>query len=422
MLVSRKVLFAAGLTCLPLTLTSAARADELYPPKGMPLGGFRLFPTADLLAVYDDNVFKTPSPTIGSWYFVERPELRLASQWGRHELDLYAGAELFEYTHTTSENQTNWNVGGNGRYDIYSGVDFAADGSFQILHEPRTSPDLQALPGFPAQPTKYARTKMDAALEYHPYHFSVSAGGSFERLDYSPTKLIGVALPEDNSDRNRDDWTGFVKGGYEFSPGYAVFIRGNYDTRGFDVHFDTRDPSFPIHRASNGYSIDAGLDAEVTHLIVGKVYAGYLEQHFHDPHLPSSISGLDFGAQLLWTPDPLWTVKLDAAHVINDTTVFLGPGGTNNPAAAENDQQVELTVDLSALPYLIIEGKGGVLLSNFNGSSRNDTYYNAGVSAKYLLNEYLALKAGYVFEHRDSNFGGATFSDNEFTLGVILQE
>src|SRR5689334_21605002 len=102
MSISKKLLFAAGMTCLPLTLTSVAHADDLYPPKGMPLGGFRLFPTLDLLGVYDDNVYKTPDPTIGSFYFVEKPELRLASQWGRHELDLYGGVEIFEYTHTTS--------------------------------------------------------------------------------------------------------------------------------------------------------------------------------------------------------------------------------------------------------------------------------------------------------------------------------
>ena len=432
MSISRKFLFAAGLTCLPLTLTSVAQADELYPPKGMPVGGFRLFPTMDILGVYDDNVFKTPSPTIGSFYFVERPELRLASQWGRHELDLYAGTELFEYTHTTSENQTNWNVGGNGRYDIYTGVDFVGDGSFQILHEPRTSPDLQALPEFPAQPTMYARTKLDAAVEYHPYHFSLAVGGGFERLDYSPTKLVqppGCVDPlicppvQDNSDRNRDDWTGFAKAGYEFSPGYAVFVRANYDTRGFDLFLDTRDPGAiggGIHRASNGWSVDAGLDMEVTHLIVGKVYGGYLEQHYHDPNLPANLTGFDFGANLTWTPTALWTVKLDAAHVVNDTTVFV-PG----PAAAENDQQVELTVGYFPLPYLDVELKGGYLNSDFSGTTRTDNYFNAGASAKYILNEYAAIKVAYVYEHRDSSGNGGSdlnFADNEFTIGLVLQE
>lgn len=424
MSISQKLLFAAGLTCLPLTLTSVAHADDLYPPKGMPVGGFRLFPTLDILGVYDDNVFKTPDPTIGSFYFVEKPELRLASQWGRHELDLYAGVEMFQYTHTTSENQTNWNVGGNGRYDIYTGLDIVGDGSFQILHEPRTSPDLAALPGFPAQPTMYARTKLDAALEYHPYHFSFSAGGSFERLDYSPTNLIGFALPQNNDTRNRDDWTGFAKAGYEFSPGYAVFIRANYDTRGFDQHFDTLDTSVPggIHRASNGWSVDAGLDTEVTHLITGKIYAGYLEQYYHDPNLQHILTGFDFGANLTWTPTPFWTVKLDAAHVVNDTTVFLSPSLTNRPAAAENDQQATLTVDFALRPYLLLEGRGQYVDADFTGSGRTDRYYNAGVNAKYLLNRYMALKAGYAFERRDSNFPGATFDDNEFTVGILLQE
>jgi len=386
-----------------------------YAPKGMPVGGFRIFPTLDILGLYDDNVFKTPSPTIGSVYFVERPEVRIASQWTRNEFDVYGGTELFEYTHTTTENITNYNVGANGRLDIYNGVDFIADGSFQILHEPRSNPDLQSLPGFAARPTQYARTKLDAALEYHPYHFSLSVGGSFERLDYSRTPLTpipgGGVFP--GTYRNSDEWDGFVNAGYEFSPGYAVFVRANYDTRGYDDKFDLSFGAPGIHRASNGYTVDAGVDMQVTDLIVGSVYGGYLEQLYHDPHL-SNVNGFDFGAKLVWTPDPLWTVKLDASHIVNNTIIA--------NASSENDQNVRLTVDWSPLAYLVVEGYGGYINSDFAPNPRRDNYLDAGISAKYILNRYMALKAGYLFERRDSNQGFARFTDNQFEIGLLFQE
>lgn len=409
---------------IDVTPEVAPSGESDYAPKGMPVGGFRIFPTIDILGLFDDNVFKTPDHDISSFYFDERPEVRIASQWTRHELDIYGGGEFFQYTRTPSENIDNANVGFNGRLDIYNGIDLIADGSFQVLHEPRSNPDLQGLPGFARTPTQYQRSKADAALEYHPYHFSFSVGGSFERLDYNRTPLVGGGFFP-GTYRNSDEWDGFVNAGYEFSPGYAVFVRGNYDSRGYDDHLDCSFVAFPVplscptgtpgavHRASNGYSVDAGVDAQVTDLIVGSIYAGYLQQDYHDPTL-KNISGFDFGSKLVWTPDPLWTVKLDAQHIVNNT-LLVG-------ASSENDQSVRLTVDLQTLPNLVLEGYLGYLNSDFAPNTRRDNYYDAGISAKYLLNRYMALKAGYLFEDRESNTHAFRFTDNQFEIALLLQE
>src|SRR5215472_9394483 len=211
----------------------AAEEEGPYAAKGMPISSFRLFPTLDLTASWDDNVFKTDgsaaAPKVDSPYFIERPELRFESQWGRHELDVYGGTELFQYTSTESENITNWNGGGKGRIDVYNGIDITADASYQVLHEPRTNPNLQDLAGFAIHPTRYHRTKADAALNYHPYHFSFSVGGAYEHLDYVPTPItnvptvpgcpVGPICDSDNHDRDRVEYDGFAKAGYEFSPG-----------------------------------------------------------------------------------------------------------------------------------------------------------------------------------------------------------
>ncbi len=37
------------------------RARPAYDAKGIPLGGFRLFPSLDVVGTYDDNVFRLPT-------------------------------------------------------------------------------------------------------------------------------------------------------------------------------------------------------------------------------------------------------------------------------------------------------------------------------------------------------------------------
>ncbi len=391
--------------------TAAAFADDVYQAKGMPVGGFRIFPTLDLVGLYDDNVYKQDQLTISSAYFIQRPEVRVASQWVRHEFDIYGGGEFFEYTDTPSENQSNWNVGANGRYDIYNGVDFIADASYQVLHEPRTDPDLAAVSGFPAKPNLYKRGLIDGAFEYHPYHFAFSVGGSYQRLDYSPTALVGGTFFP-NSDRNSNMYTVWGSAGYEFSPGYAVFTKLTYNDRTFDKPINR----LFINAASNGFNIDVGLDARVTNLITGNIYIGYLEQNYKGAL--GNVTGVDFGAQLKWTPAEEWLITIDASHTLNNTVV----AGTT-----EDNSTIKVTADLSVRPYLVLEGQAYYLNSDFSNAvpKRQDNYFGVGVFAKYILNDYMAIKAGYNYEQRTSNAAVVPkqdFSDNQFQVALLLQE
>jgi hypothetical protein len=206
-------------------------------------------------------------------------------------------------------------------------------------------------------------------------------------------------------------------------------VNAQYDTRSFALPFDRNG----INRGSHGFSVDGGIDAEVTHLIVGRVYAGYLQQHYKTqtgvmphPQLPD-VTGFDFGAALTWTPDPLWVVKLEAAHIVNDTTLN---------SSSEDDQKIQVNVDWYLREYLALEGKIGYLDANFphhlNATStapspRRDQYLDLGAGAKYIMNDWMALRLAYDYERRSSNSApilGAKqgFSDNQVSLTLLLQE
>ncbi len=217
-----------------------------------------------------------------------------------------------------------------------------------------------------------------------------------------------------NKDRNSDLYTGWVSAGYEFSPGYAAFVKATYNARTFDVTTNR----LGIDETSNGYAIDAGLDMRVTNLITGNIYVGYLQQNYKGAL--GSVSGADFGAQLKWTPGEEWLVTVDASHTLNNTVVA---------GSTEDNSQIKVTADLTVRPYLVLEGQAYYLNSNFSNAvpKRQDNYYGLGLSAKYILNDYMALKAGYNFEQRTSNSvlilgHKQDFTDNQFQLALLLQE
>lgn len=389
--------FAVLCICiLGLTLPAAAQ----YEAKGLPLGGFRLFPTLDLSANYDTNIYRTQSTTKNDYYFLENPGFNLQSQWGRHELDLFGALNAYQYSSLTNENHNDWNVGGRGRLDILRGIDLAGGGSYAILHESRTSPDQ---PGFAKTPTQFALSQADAVLEYHPYHFGFSLGGTIARYGYDPTTLIGFPALN-NTDRNRDEYVTYAKGSYEFSPGYAMFVQANYR----DVQYDLTHDRNSLQRDNNGYSANFGLDMLVTDLVKGQIFVGYLNQRYQAPLV--DVSGFNFGANVDWSASALWTFHLMASRTLNGTTV--------NNASAQDDQMVRLGVDYSVLPNVMVQAHVGYTDSVFNGSPRDDKYTDTGIGVSYAMNHTVSAKLAYTFQNRDSTIPGQNFNDNVVAVGL----
>ena len=373
-----------------------------YAPKGLPLGGFRLFPTLQLGVNYDDNIYRTDTNAKDSLYYLEQPGFTLQSQWGRHELDLYGSVGAYQYSSYSHENHTDWNVGGDGRLDVLRGIDLTGGGSYATLHEARTSADQ---PFFAKTPTEYHLSQADAAFEYHPYHFGFTVGGTYAHYDYSATQLIGLPAL-DNADRNRDEYTGYVKGSYEFSPGYAMYVQANER----DVHYQLSLDRNGLHRDNHGYSVDTGLDMAVTHLIRGQVFVGYISEHYTAPL--KGVSGFDFGANLDWMPTEIWAFHLTASRTLNGTTI--------DNASTEDDQAVRLSADFKVRPNITVTGDVGYTDSNYNGSPRHDKYTTAGVKLNYSLNRNISAQLGYDYQTRSSSITGQNFNDNLVMVGLNL--
>ena len=213
-----------------------------------------------------------------------------------------------------------------------------------------------------------------------------------------------------NTDRNEDEYQAYGKVFYDFSPGYSGFLKASYDGRHFDHQFDRSGDD----RSSHGYHFDAGLDMQITHLVTGEVFVGYLDQHFAQnvPHPLKNVSGLDYGVQLDWFASPRLTFHLNGSRLLQDVVLA-------NVSTADN-KSIKFSGDYEFRPNVIVQGYVSYAGVNYVGSTRTDDYPGAGIGVKYLLNRYVSANLNYNYSERSANVPAVNFTDDMISLGLTL--
>jgi len=380
--------------------------DE-YAPKGLPLGAFRMFPTLETAMDYDDNIYRLDVNKKGDLFWEVSPRFALQSQWAQHYLVIRGGGTGYLYDTLTHENRIDWDADGEGRIDIQRGYAIYGGASYRHTYEPRSSPDQLNI-AFKSTP--FNVTHGDARFEAKPEQFGVIVGINFDRYQYDRTQLTQL-ISLSNKDRDYDEIDGYARVLYEFSPGYSIYGHFAYVTRNFDIHPDRNG----VNRDSTGYRANAGLEMELTRLITGEFYVGYLEQDYKAPL--GHDGGFNFGADIKWLPTPLLTVRLGASHLVNETVVAYPVG----VATDSNEARVSLGVDYSVRRNIVLHGDVAYLRDKFTGSGRLDELALFSVGASYLINSYMHADMRYILNSRNSNEPGQDFEDNVFRLGLGFQ-
>jgi hypothetical protein len=388
----------------PAQPSAFVTATDPYAAKGLPIGGFRLYPTIELTGDYDDNVYLTETDPKADFFSRETPQAVFHSDWSRHELDVYAAGSFYQYVNLPLQDHIDWDAGGNGRLDIYQGLTLSGSGSYSVEHLANSSPDQ---PSSAKSPSEFSITQSSATLAYNPYHFGFYLGGTFSRYIYDPSKLVDGSLG-DNSDRNQDTYGGYAKASYEFSPGYAVFVQGNENFNHYDLALDRSG----VDRNSQGYTANAGLDMLITTLIRGQAFIGYMDQRFKGTL--SEVAGLNFGANVDWALSSLWTLHLIASRSLNGTVLA--------NAATEDDKSVQLSADYRVLSNITITGSAMYLDAAFDGSNRTDHYIEPRVQLTYHANPWISVELSDTFQQRTSTAVNQNFDDNIAYIGLKFQE
>jgi hypothetical protein len=379
--------------------------EDPYAPLGIRAGAFELFPAIELTGGYNTNPGQSQNGK-AAWLYAVAPELRAQSNWSRHELkaDLrgsYTGYSS-DQTPTLSRPYVNGRV--DGRIDVTRQTRVDLGSRLLVSTDNPGSPNLQA--GLAKLPI-YTAFGGNAGLGRRFNRFDLSIKGDAERTVYQNSKLTDGSTAS-NEDRNYDQYTGTLRGGYELSPGVSPFAEISTDRRVHDLSTDFSG----YQRDSKGLTGKVGTTFELTRMLTGEVALGYTKRDYADPRL-EDLTGLIGDASLVWTASALTTVKLAGSSMVGESTQA-GVSGVLY-------RDVGVQVDHAFRQWLIGSVKAGFGDDDYVGSVREDKRYSVGAGLTYKVNRSLQLKGEFRQNWLHSNVAGNNYAESVFLLGLRIQ-
>jgi len=348
-----------------------------------------LFPSFEIAAEFDNNIYRTPADTRHDYIVNYRPGLTLRSDWDNHALTLALVGDLGRYDTYSGENYDDAAATAEGRVDIEEFWTLAPSLSYRRGHEARGSPDD---PGIGTEPTTYDL-------------YGVGLSSTYQRDAWilRPTLRRDVsdfhdAGPIDNDDRDRTVTSASFRVGFEFSPETILYAEPSYNWVRYAQDLD----NFGIRRDSQGQQGLVGLTWDFSGVTYFDLAAGYARQRYDDPTL-DTISGSTFRAGILWNATGLVTVSLNGARNIRETT-FPGAAGVFETTLAGR-------IDYEALDNLLVDLRAGWQTDEFKGLQRQDDILRLSIGATYLVGRNLRIGISLHHDTRSSNAAGADYED-----------
>ena len=369
---------AAGQGAL-VSILQASRPD--YDAQGQHLGSFILLPTLDITETYSSNVYASTDDVRHDFFTAISPTVSINSGWDRNFLGATVGGEIDRYAKYVSENVSNFNSLVSGRYDILQDVYLTANGGYQILHEPRGSPN--AVNG--EFPTEYHVAHGELGFVKENSIIGLKINGSITHYDYFNVPAASFDNPIIvETDRDRTEYDITAEASYELAPQYRAILRASGNDRSYDQKFDAGG----FQRSSTGYQVDAGVALNISSKVDGEFYIGYLQQTFDDPRF-SNAGGLGFGADLLWNVNGVTSVRGTLSRTVEETIV--------TEASSFIQTALTVSVEHEFRKNILADVSFSYANQDYQDFGRVDDIYGFNVEAKYLLTRNLvtSLNVGY---------------------------
>ncbi|MES2497066.1 MAG: outer membrane beta-barrel protein [Pseudomonadota bacterium] len=395
---------------IPPDVGVADRGRPAFDALGLRAGSLMIYPSVTGRAEYDDNVLASSAGKRGDRIFYIEPEVRLRSDFSRHAFDVKAYYRRSVHAKLDTEDASEYGVNGRGVIDVTRRTRIRVAGSSEREAENRSN--LGSFSGSRNR-VKFDRHTGSAGIEQEVGDLILLGKGEVRRIKYLDTvDLLGA--PIDLSFRNLKVRTGTGQLTYRLRSGTSAFVRvqtekRTYDLRPGDVGFD---PITQTDRSSNGLRAEGGLGLELTSLIYGNIRLGYLKQNYADPLL-KDVSGLSYGADILWNVTPLTSFTLTAERAVDETSSQTTAGNLRSEFTAGVDHEL--------LRNLILSAQMRYARINPAGLSAKSREVEARFGARYLMNRYMEVRAGYAFEKRSSANTNIRFSSNNIFVSLTVK-
>lgn len=371
--------------------TNPRTAQELgpYDPTGISVGTFDLYPSVTFWGTHDDNVDNAQSKQKGTSGRVEG-ELRLRSNWARHELEVNANASATGYRTPKRKPDHEYGVSGDLRLDLRDETTLTLRSGLNIEREAANSVELRASGGNQSIQTVLSG---DAQLDHQAGLFELQLRGG----------LVDESFDEDKS-RDFQLFTVGGRVGYRYTDQIVPFVDLEGSRRRFDQGPNVQDGD--RLRGSIGVAV-RDREKWSGEFSVGQVIWK------PDQAGQTSDRGLFADASVIWSPNSLWRVEAGLETSISSTSTA---------ASSVLSHVFDLNVDYDIQRNLALGADLSLTRQDYNGISRKDWVTRAGMDATYSLSRNAQIIGRYQHDRRSSNVAGEDFKSNLFELGVRFQK
>ncbi len=398
------VFVAAPVLAQMAPATEADRATAGLDPLGIPAGGMRFLPEVGLETLYNDNVFAVDEGAEDDVSLILTPQVMLTGRSPNAEGEIGASMEIARQAELTTEDYDDWRLWATGRGVVGDGELFG-ELRFSNVHEDRTSPDDRGI----GQITKFDTAILAGSYTYRPSRNFFRIDARFTSIEFGDTETI--VGPVENSDRDRDVSQLGFRLGRAASPNFAYFGELRLDEVSFVEEIDRNG----FDRSSDGFELRAGGTIDLTNVIQGEFFVGYISREYVDERFLDA-DGPTIGADISWAVTRLTTLDFFASRLIDDTTVLGASGITKTSFGV--DVRHELRRDFSIAAGI------GFLEDNFQGIERKDDIFTMELGGRYFMNNFLQLSFGYLREDRDTSpadIDGQRYKINRLYIKLLGQ-
>lgn len=379
--------------------------EKVFQPLGIHVGSFYFYPAIEVGIKSSSNVFRLPEGLeLSDTIRFAKVSASLNSDWNRHSLVADVYADNGYYKKYDSENYQRYGATLNGNYDVQNNSFATGRLGYKRRYKDRGSIDDRGQ----REPTKYNQSYIGAGYDHMPNRLRVLTRLYYENLDFKNSESI-LGDDIDNSDRDRGRTEGTFRLGYENLPARRIFIEGILNTVDYDQQFDKNG----IERSSNGYKVKFGMNFDLTALLVGDLFIGYLNQDYDDTSYPDLSAPL-LGFNLSWHPTGLTTIHLNLDRNPGETTIPTASGYLRTTFSIKADHELLRNLLVSA-SFVNINKKYNQIVP---GRNETDDIYRAGIGLNYFFNRRYFVAANYIYERRKSDIETRQYTLNRGLLSL----
>lgn len=372
-------------------------------PAGVEINdGLKLTPVVSQSIGYNSNVFATQNNAEDAFTVTTAGAL-FEYQQSALTINASVGGEFYNYFRNTSENQNNFNAGGN------IGYDFGVPGALKFDLNHVSSHDLRGDPESATgstEPTPYTLDSAKLTYSKKIADFETSFSAGFLRAEYDDTISNSNTLIN-NGDRDYDRQQLAALVSYEVSSDLSLYGRGNFSV--FDYRQALDDAGF--NRDSSGWRGEVGSVYAITPLLNVDGFIGLQQRDYDDARL-KNIDNVVFGAQVNWSATSLVNVRFFVERYLLETISPLVSGVVADRAGIRFDHEI--------LPQWVWSAQLIRQWENFEGTSRDDILDFAGIQSAYYLNQSLAITLQLQRVLRDTDTAASRYDQNTALLGLRL--